>query len=106
MFRGVLEHPVPPITILNCINRCCLVAPPSYRSDYGIPRLKNFLVPSVMLYPGLHVSNIVLPKIDSTNKNRMARIKIFNHLIRNSMNLQSHICPCSKAFYFNTSYFI
>lgn len=47
----------------------------------------------------LHVSNIFLPKTNSSDQNWMAWIKIFNHLKRNIMNLQSQVRPCPKALY-------
>lgn len=47
----------------------------------------------------LHVSNIFLPKTNASNQNRMARIKIVNHLKRNIMNLQSQVSSRPKALY-------
>ena len=77
----VLDHAEAVVLVLHCEHGHGLEAPPPHREDQRVVRLQDVAVPTVLLYPDLQVTHLVLTRVDPRQNKRRLRSKCLKVLV-------------------------
>ena len=88
MFRGVLQHPLSHVVILDAVNGRGLEPPPAEGDNERVTCLEDAFVPAMFLQPHSDKAEAPLPWQDSTHYHWVVGVKVLHKFTRHSCKIK------------------